>query len=166
MATINKTNTTKNAVELRKALAKNGTTIEPLIVNGVKIGMFGFTSDDDRKKAIEAFQEAIDASDGDTYKMMTNIGIIAKMSEKGIDGDDDEMVTINGRNVIVSYEAKTAYDTNGEEIANCTDLPNMPNEAIKAVLMARVEAELAKHYCDCDCDYCCDDCLGCENDMY
>lgn len=158
MANINTTNNNKNAVEIRAELNKNGTTIEYIIVNGTKVGMLGTTGAKDREKALKAIQTAFDASDGNIYAMMSKLNTIATIEEKEIKAD--EMVRVNGIDVIISYEAKTAYATNGEEIANCTELPDMPNEAIKAVLMARVEAELAKHCCDC----CCDD--DDDDDMY
>ena len=50
------------------------------------------------------------------------------------------MVEVCGEQIILSYAAKTAYTLDGNEIATCTDLPDMPNEAIKAVLVARIEA--------------------------
>jgi hypothetical protein len=37
--TINTTNTTKNAIEIRAELQKNGTTIEYIIINGQKVGI-------------------------------------------------------------------------------------------------------------------------------
>lgn len=169
MATINKTNTTKNAVEIRAELNKNGTTIEYIVIDGKKVGILGSTSEKDKQMALKAIQTALDASNGNIYEMIGKLNTIATITEKGI--ADDEMVRVNGIDVIISYSAKTAYTISGEEIADCTDLPDMPNEAIKAVLMARVETELSKHCCECDCDYSCDyDCdncaLGCENDMY
>lgn len=136
--TINSTNTKKNAVEIRKELQANGTTIEYIVVNEQKIGMLGTTSEKDRQNAMKAIQTALDASDGNIYEMMQKLSIIATIEEKEI--SPDEMVDVNDEQIILSYEQKKAYDINGEEIANCDDLPDMPDEAIKAVLIARVEA--------------------------
>lgn len=143
MATINTTNHRKNAVEIRKELKANGTTIEYIVVDNVKIGILGSTSEKDKQNAIKTIQTALDASDGDVYEMMRKLSMIATMEENEI--EPDEMVEICGRDVIISYTSKTAYTTDGEEIANCTELPDMPNEAIKAVLMARVEAASATY---------------------
>ena len=44
--------------------------------------------------------------------------------------------------VIISYSNAKAYTMDGDELANCDDIPNMPKEAVKAVLMARVETAL------------------------
>ena len=138
--TINTTNTTKNAVEIRAELQKNGTTIEYIVVNDQKLGILGCTGEKDKQNAIKAIQTALDASNGNIYEMMQKLSTIATMEEKEI--KPDEMVEVCGAEIIISYEAKTAYTDDGEEIANCTDLPDMPNEAIKAVLVARVETAL------------------------
>lgn len=74
--------------------------------------------------------------------MMRKLSTIATIEEKEI--DPDEMFKINNIEVIISYTSKTMYLINGEEIANCKDLPDMPKEAIKAVLEARAKIALAK----------------------
>lgn len=138
MATINTTNTTKNAVEIREELKANGTKIEYIVINGQTVGVLGSTGEKDRQNAIAAIQKALDASNGDIYEMMQKLSIIATIEEKEI--APDEMIEVCGEEVIISYAAKTAYTIDGEEIADCKDLPDMPNEAIKAVLVARIEA--------------------------
>lgn len=137
MAAIN-TNTRKNAVEIREELKANGTKIEYIVIDGQKVGVLGSTSEKDRQNAIAAIQKALDASDGNIYEMMQKLETIATIEEKEI--EPDEMIEICGEDVIISYAAKTAYTIDGEEIVDCKDLPDMPNEAIKAVLVARVEA--------------------------
>ena len=137
---INATNNEKNAVEIRTELQKNGTTIEYIIVNGQKLGILGTTGAKDRENAIKAIQTALDLSGGDVYEMMGKLSTIATIEEKEL--KPDEMIEVCGVDVIISYESKSAYTTDGEEIVNCTDLPDMPNEAIKAVLIARAEASL------------------------
>ena len=131
-------NTTKNAVEIRKELKKNGTVIEYIIVDGQKIGILGSTCEKDRQNAINAINAALSASNGNIYEMMEKLSTMATIEEKNI--DPDEMIEVCGEDIIVSYANKTAYTTDGEEIANCRDLPDIPAEAIKAVLVARVEA--------------------------
>ena len=138
--TINKTSTNKNAVEIRKELQANGTSIEYIVVNGQKLGILGSASEKDKQNAMKAIQSALDASDGNIYEMMTKLNTIATIEEKEIAAD--EMVEVCGEEVIISYDQKTAYTIDGEEIANCTDLPEMPDEAIKAVLVARTEVAL------------------------
>lgn len=139
--TINSTNNNKNAVEIRAELQTNGTTIEYIVINDQKVGILGSTSEVDKQNAIKAIQTALDASDGDIMEMMQKLSTIATIEEKEI--QPDEMVEVCGVEVILSYAAKTAYTVDGEEIANCTDLPDMPNEAVKAVLIARTETAFA-----------------------
>ena len=138
--TINSTNNNKNAVEIRAELQENGTTLEYIVVNDQKVGMLGSANEKDRANAMKAIQTALDSSDGNVYEMMRKLQTIATIEEKEI--KPDEMIEICGEEIIISYEAKAAYTTDGEEIANCADLPDMPNEAIKAVLIARAENEL------------------------
>ena len=140
--TINKTNTNKNAVEIRKELQENGTTIEYIVVNGQKCGILGAANEKDRENAMKAIQTALDASGGSLAKMMTKLNTIATIEEKKIAAD--EMIEVCGEEVIISYDQKAAYTIDGEEIANCTDLPEMPDEAIKAVLVARAEVTIQK----------------------
>lgn len=156
MTNITTTNTTKNAVEIRAELNANGTKIEYIVVNGQKIGVLGSTSEKDKQNAIKAIQTALDASNGNIYEMMQKLNTIATIEEKEI--EPDEQIEVCGVDVIISYAAKTAYTLDGEEIANCTDLPDMPNEAIKAVLVARIETVIAEReaeedYYDDEYDY-------------
>ena len=140
MINITTPNTTKNAVELRSELNANGVSIEYITIDGHKIGMMGCTSETDKEAAIKAFNAAYAASNGNIYEMMQKLETIATIEEKEI--QPDEIVEVCGVDIIISYSKAAAYIMNGEEIANCADLPSMPNEAIKAVLIARVETEL------------------------
>ena len=137
--TINSTNNTKNAVEIRAELNSKGIAIEYIYINGQKLGILGTTGVKDRENAIKAIQTALDASDGDIYEMMAKLSTIATIEEHEI--QPDEMINVCDEDIIISYSAKTAYTLDGEAIATCTDITaNMPNEAIRAVLVARIEA--------------------------
>jgi hypothetical protein len=138
MANINTTNNTKNAVEIRSELAKNGITVEYIVINGIKCGVLGSANEKDRQAAIKAIQTALDASDGNVNAALAKLNTIATIEEKGI--LPDEMIKIKNKDVIISYASRAAYDLDGKEIANCNDLPDMPHEAIKAVLEARIMA--------------------------
>lgn len=137
MATINNT---KNAVEIYTELKANGTKIEYIVVDGQRIGILGSVNIKDREKALKVLNEAYTASDGNIMEMMQKLMTIATIDEKEI--EPDEMITICGTNIMLSYSKAKAYTMGGEEIANCADLPNLPTEAIKAVLIARVESAL------------------------
>ena len=130
-------NTNKNAVEIRSELNAQGVKIEYVVINGQKIGILGTVSERDREAALKALNDAYIASGGDILAMAANISTIAAMTENNI--SPDEMIEICGVDVIISYEAAAAYTTDGEELANCKDIPNMPREGIKALLVSRVE---------------------------
>lgn len=140
MANINTTNNKKNAVEICKELGAGGVVIEYIVINGQKVGILGSVSDKDRQKAIDSIQTALDASDGDIYEMMQKLSTVATITENNI--EPDEMIEVCDTELIISYDARAAYTTDGEEIANCDDLPKMPYEAVKAVLIARAEVAL------------------------
>lgn len=142
MTNITATNTAKNAVEIRTELKENGIKVEYIVVNGQKLGVLGSTGEKDKQAAIKTIRTALDASNGNIYEMMQKLSTIATIEEKEI--QPDEMIEIDGEEIIISYESKTAYTIDGEEIADCTDLPDMPAEAIKAVLVARIEAKIAE----------------------
>jgi hypothetical protein len=132
--------TSKNAVEIRTELKANGTKIEYIVIDGQKIGILGSVNKDDRERAIKVLNDAYVVSNGNIMEMMMNLSTIATIEEKDL--NPDEMIEICGEQVMLSYEKATAYTIDGEEIVNCKDLPNMPKEAIKAVLIARAETAL------------------------
>ena len=130
-------NTQKNAVEIRSELKANGTKVEYIVINGQKIGIMGSTSEADRAAALKVLQDAYVASNGDIMEMMCKLNTIATIEENGI--EPDEMVEVCGEQIMLSYKNCKAYMMDGEEIANCDDLPKMQKQAIKAVLIARAE---------------------------
>lgn len=129
--------TNKNAVEIRSELKQNGTKIEYIIIDGIKCGILGSTSEADRNAAIEAINKAYTASNGNIIEMVMKLSTIATIEEKNI--DPNEVIEINDEEVIISYSNAKAYLMNGEEIANCSDLPDMPKEAVRAVLIERAK---------------------------
>ena len=130
----------KNAVEIRSELKANGTKIEYIVIDGVKCGIMGSVNEADRAAALKALQAAYVASNGDIMEMMQKLSEVATIEEKAI--EPDEVVEICGVEVILSYTNRKAYTMDGEELANCEDLPDMPKEATKAVLIARTKTIL------------------------
>ncbi len=137
MATIN---TNKNAVQIHTEFKANGTKIEYITVDNQRIGILGSVNKTDREKALKVLNDTYIASNGNIYEMMQKLMILATIDEKEI--EPDEMVCICDHNIMLSYSKGKAYTMDGEEIANCNDIPNLPAEAIKAILIARVEAIL------------------------
>ena len=136
--TINTKKTPKNVIEIRSELASNGIRMEHIIIDGQRVGILGTTSEADREKAIKAIETALDASNGNIYEAIQKLTTIATLDENNV--IPDEVVKVRGKEFIISYANKTAYTMSGEAYATCTDLPDMPKEAIKAVLVARIEA--------------------------
>lgn len=139
-----KTTPKKNIVELYKDI---NTQIEYIKVNGVKIGVAGFTSEQDREYGMKALQEIIDSIDStNPYEIariaMSKLNTLAAITENHIT-PDEEITVGEGDKFIVSYGAKAAYDMNGEEFANCTDIEgDLPTVAIKAILIERIKNKL------------------------
>ena len=133
-------NVNKNAVEIRNELKENGTKVEYIVIDGQKIGIMGSVSEADRAAALKALQAAYVASNGDIMEMMQKLSSIATIEEKAI--EPDEVVEVNGVEVMLSYTNRKTYTMDGEELANCDDLLDMPKEATKAVLIARTETAL------------------------
>jgi methionine synthase I (cobalamin-dependent) len=134
-------NTTKNPIEIRKELRADGIAIEYIIIDGVKCGILGSANATDREKAIKAIEKAYIANGGDIYRTITSLMTVANLEEKQIEAD--EVITISGKDIIISYADAKAYTMDGKEVANCADLPEataMPKAAIKAILEARVAA--------------------------
>ena len=132
--------TNKNAVEIRSELKENGTKIEYIVIDGVPCGILGSVSDADRAAALKALQSAYAASNGNIIEMMEKLSTIATIEENNI--EPDEVVEICGEEIILSYSARKAYTMDCEEVASCDDLPKLPNEAVKAVLVARATTAL------------------------
>ena len=140
--TINKTNTSKSVVELRKELADNGTSVENIYVDGQKFCCFGYTSERDKEAGLKAIQAAIDGSEN-IYEAMQKLMTNANLTDKNV--EPDEEVEVNGMLVYISYADKAVYDSNGEEIVNCKELEcELPPEACKTILMQKLELELQK----------------------
>lgn len=140
MATINIIKNNKSAVEIRSELKANGTKIEYIVINNQKVGILGSISEADRKKAIETLSKVYTDCNGNINEMMQKLREIATLEEKEI--EHDEVVKVRGKDILLSYSKRKAYNMYGKELANCNDLPNLPKAAIKAVLMARVETIL------------------------
>lgn len=130
-------NTNKNAVEIRSELNAQGVKIEYITINGQRVGILGSVSERDRDAALKALNDAYIASGGDILAMAANLTTIAAIDEKGI--VPDEMIEVEGVDVIISYRSAAAYAVNGKELANCADIPNLPNAGVKALLIERVK---------------------------
>lgn len=151
MANITKTNTKKSTVELVAEVNANGTTMEFISIDGVKIGTMGYSSQKDKEAALKVIQTIVDNSENTgpaLYAEIMDVCMTAgAMTEEGIEAKDSEEVEVDGVPVIINYELKKAYmpgeDLSLQEVANLEDLTcKMPEEAVKALLIERVKVAL------------------------
>jgi hypothetical protein len=113
------------------------------VINGKPepILMFGYVSESDKQACIRLIREAVVATNGDVYKAADYIRNAVTIAANDI--KPDEVVDVDGNEMLISYSARAIYlDT--VEIANLDDMGDTPmdNEVIKALLKAKATIEL------------------------
>ena len=152
-------NTQKPLVEIVTE-SRNGQTFEFLSIDGIKLDgrvdernkrpcgalcVLNYRSEAEKLANIEFIQKIVDNSNKRGMALVFEVAqayqMAAMQHELGIPTDDKpETVDIKGYNCKIIYSKKTMYnETLTEEITNCKDLPDMPKEAIKAVLIERAK---------------------------
>lgn len=145
---LNKTNTNKSVIELRKELADNGTKVENVYVDGQLFTTIGYVSERDKDACLKAIQTAVDGSSS-LYEAMQKLMTNAKLTDNEV--EPDEEIDVPGGTVFISYANKAIYDHNGEEIVNCQELEcDLPPEACKTILMQRLELAMQEEELDLD----------------
>lgn len=130
--------------------ARQGQTFEFLSIDGIKLdgshgvlGVLDYKNEIDRMNAINFIQKVVDNSNNRGMQLVNEVfhayRTAAMHGELGISANEKpESVKVKGKKMNIMYSNKTIYNEDmTKEIANCKDLPNMPKEAIKAVLMER-----------------------------
>ena len=141
---ITKNNTRKSMVEIVKSIRQNS-EVEILKIDGVECGIMGYTNEADKQAGIAAIQEIVNNSDKRGWalamEVMQTMVVASRQKEAGIPADaKPETVKVNGKDMNILYPEKAIYnETMTKKIADCSDLPDMPNEAIKAVLIERAK---------------------------
>lgn len=141
---ITKNNTRKSMVEIVKSIRQN-TEIEILKVDGIECMAVGYANEADKQAAIATVQQIVDNSNKRGWELamevMETMMVAGYQHEIGIPVDAiPEAVKVNGEDMNILYDKKTIYNSElTKEIANCKDLPDMPKEAIKAVLIERAK---------------------------
>lgn len=152
MATnITKTNNKKSIVEIVSEI-RNGSVIEFLCIDGIKLNgtcgalcTLNYSSAEDKETGINFIQTIVDNSDKRGWPLVFEVAKAYQMAaiqqELGIPADaKPEIIKINGKNFNILYDKKAIYnETMTEKIADCKDLPDMPKEAVKAVLVERAK---------------------------
>lgn len=152
MANINNSKKSLNRVALMK---ENGSNLEFLYIDGIKVGAMGSVSDADRKAGIAVIQRIVDNSDKKgmdlVFEVMSQVNFEASMNEAGI--DPDEQVRIEDEDCVISYKAKKIYDMAGKELADASDMgSNTPKEAIREILKLRALAKIYELNAEADED--------------
>ena len=140
MATITKTSTEKNIVELQKATKELGYGIETVDMNGVSIPAFAYASEEDRQAGLRFLQMFMDGSDN-SMSALHKICAVAKLGDAKIELDEE--VEVDSVPMVINYKDKAIYTIYGEEIANCRELEcELPAEACKLILIQKAKLTL------------------------
>ena len=142
MAEINTKKETKTVVELKNRLEKDGITVEHIYVDGMDVGVMASISEKDRQAQLDTLTASLETIEGPVNmwaiaKAMQNLGKVATLVEHEVKADEE--VTVDGKTYYIQYSKKNAVDENGEEIVNIQDLPDLPNDAAKTVLIDRLK---------------------------
>lgn len=142
MANINNNKKNMNRVQLMK---ENGSNLEFLYIDNIKIGAMGSVSDADREAGIKVIQRIVDNSNKKgmalVMEVMSQVNFEASMNENHI--IPDEQVRIEDKDCVISYQSKKIYDMVGKELADASDLEiNTPKEAIREILKLRAQAKI------------------------
>lgn len=141
---ITKNNTRKSMVEVVKSIRQNA-EVEILKIDGIECGIMGYANEADKQAGITVIQQIVDNSDKRGWELamevMQTMMVAGWQNEAGIPADAaPEAVKVNNKDMNILYDKKAIYNSDlTKEIANCKDLPDMPKEAIKAVLIERAK---------------------------
>ncbi len=112
--------------------------------------MFGYVSESDLAAGMRLIENALRATGNNICDVQRYI--MQAMQTAAHDIHPDECVDVDGHEILISYAAKTAY-LGTEEVANLADMTcELPNEAIKALLVARTETAMAQRQTQYDFD--------------
>lgn len=151
----NEINTGKKTVgEFTIAYQRNGMGGCTPVIDGKPVPSltFGYVTESDKNAAMRLIEEALKATNGDIWeaqRYMMNAVATAAAEIK-----PDEAVEVEGNEILISYAAKKAY-IGTEVIAELEDMDevDLPNEAIKAMLIDRTRLSLEREMTYDDDDY-------------
>lgn len=102
--------------------------------------MFGYVSESDRDGCLKLIKKALRATNGNVMQAMQYMYNAARIAAADI--KPDETVEVDGYEMLISYDAKAIY-LGDMEMANIADIQaELPNEAVKAMLVDRARLAL------------------------
>jgi hypothetical protein len=133
--------------------SRHGQTFEFLSIDGIKLDghscaamcVIDYDTEEAKAAGINFIQKVVDNSDKRGMELVIEVARAYQMAamhhELGIPTDaKPEAVKVNDKDMNIMYSKKAIYNRDlTKEIANCKDLPDMPKEAIKAVLIERAK---------------------------
>jgi hypothetical protein len=126
----------KGVLEIRNEQIAHGRIISGLYWNDQKIGVMGYTNEDDRIAQLEALRTVLENSDS-LYEAAYKLNEIADLNDNNVEADKE--IQIDGTTVYINRQKKEAYLANGEVIADCHEIPgDLPIEAVEAILKTRI----------------------------
>lgn len=98
---------------------------------------FGYANASDKAACMDLIEHALRATNGNVYEAQRYIQNAISVSAAEINADD--VAKVDDAEIIIDYIARKAY-FGTQEIANCDDIEcDMPNEALKALLISRAK---------------------------
>lgn len=152
MANIINSKKSLNRVQLMKG---NGSNLEFLYIDNIRVGCMGSVNDRDREAGIAVIQRIVDNSDKRgmdlVFEVMSQVNFESSMNEAGI--QPDEQVRIEDEDCVISYQTKKIYDMTGWELADASDMgDNIPKEAIREILKLRAQTKVRELNAESEAD--------------
>lgn len=135
-------------VELQEEYTENGVKFGIIKVDGEPFVSLGYSSEEDKEKAVNAVRIAIERCGGDRWKARNMMSTLCALGDKEVKADAE--VEVKGIRFIISYAKKAAYDKYGNEVTNLEDLreAELPDIAIKTLLVERIKTALLEDRLD------------------
>lgn len=142
-------------------------SVEYLVVDGIKCGIIGFVSEEEREKTLKMLNDIYNES-GSIFETVSALRLAATCHEKEISPDCE--ISVDGVSYIVSYENNTAYTMDGNEVVNLNDLnsdngilPDLSPDQVNRIISDRIMLEHSNRVNsdreeNDECSECCDFC--------
>ena len=145
----------KKSLDHVRLMKENGSNLEFLYIDGIKVGEMGSVNDADREAGIAVIQRIVDNSNKKgmalVFEVMSQLNFEASMNEAQI--QPDEQVRIEDEVCVISYQSRKIYDMTGRELADASDMgDNIPKEAIREILKLRAQTKIRELNAESEAD--------------